>query len=300
MFVSQFFKKIFIVLIFTIISGCSIITAGYNRLPFLTLLELNSIFDLADEQSQKVRPILDSWLEWHRANHLPRYVVKLEEWEKLVLQDLTPAQFCKEVEVIRTFTNEAVEKFIPALWNIPDLADGSAAGYGVERITLTLLAVEKPALVGSQLAPLDMRAPCQCAVRVQEVGDLCLHVVKRRGRGGGSVQQLELLNLFARHQLKHSPHMAQPLVIAAAQFDGLGCYHPPVRWCWVTRAFHHTTQARPVPLHRTCQRAARERVHARPWSSHRALCDNGVVGPERRLRLDAGLAARSLKVPLAL
>lgn len=115
MFVSQFFKKIFIVLIFTIISGCSIITAGYNRLPFLTLLELNYIFDLADEQSQKVRPILDSWLEWHRANHLPRYVVKLEEWEKLVLQDLTPAQFCKEVEVIRTFTNEAVEKFIPAL-----------------------------------------------------------------------------------------------------------------------------------------------------------------------------------------
>lgn len=115
MFVSQFFKKIFIVLIFTIISGCSIITAGYNRLPFLTLLELNSIFDLADEQSQKVRPILDSWLEWHRANHLPRYVVKLEEWEKLVLQDLTPAQFCKEVEVIRTFTNESVEKFIPAL-----------------------------------------------------------------------------------------------------------------------------------------------------------------------------------------
>ena len=115
MFVSQFFKKIFIVLIFIIISGCSIITAGYNRLPFMTLLELNSIFDLADEQSQKVRPVLDSWLEWHRANHLPRYVVKLEEWEKLVLQDLTSAQFCKEVEVIRTFTNEAVEKFIPAL-----------------------------------------------------------------------------------------------------------------------------------------------------------------------------------------
>lgn len=115
MFIHQFFKKIFIILIFIIISSCSIITASYNRLPFLTLLELNSIFDLADEQSQKVRPVLDSWLEWHRANHLPRYIVKLEEWEKLVLQDLTPAQFCKEVEVIRTFTNEAVEKFIPAL-----------------------------------------------------------------------------------------------------------------------------------------------------------------------------------------
>jgi hypothetical protein len=115
MFIYQFFKKTFIVLTFLFISSCSIITTSYNRLPFLTLIELNSTFDLTDQQSQKVRPVLDSWLDWHRTNHLPRYIVKLEEWEKLVLQDFTPAQFCKEVEVIRAFTNEAVEKFIPAL-----------------------------------------------------------------------------------------------------------------------------------------------------------------------------------------
>ena len=115
MFICQFFKKTFIILTFVFISSCSIITASYNRLHFLTLLELNSTFDLTDQQSQKVKSILDSWLEWHRSNHLPRYIVKLEEWEKLVLQDLTPAQFCKEVEVIRILTNEAVEKFIPAL-----------------------------------------------------------------------------------------------------------------------------------------------------------------------------------------
>jgi hypothetical protein len=115
MFICQFFKKTFIILTFVFISSCSIITTSYNRLPFLTLIELNSTFDLTDQQSQKVRPVLDSWLDWHRTNHLPRYIVKLEEWEKLVLQDLTSAQFCKEVEVIRAFTNEAVEKFIPAL-----------------------------------------------------------------------------------------------------------------------------------------------------------------------------------------
>jgi hypothetical protein len=115
MFIYQFFKKTFIVLTFLFISSCSVITTSYNRLPFLTLIELNSTFDLTDQQSQKVRPVLDSWLDWHRTNHLPRYIVKLEEWEKLVLQDFTPAQFCKEVEVIRAFTNEAVEKFIPAL-----------------------------------------------------------------------------------------------------------------------------------------------------------------------------------------
>jgi hypothetical protein len=100
MFVCQFLKKIFIILFFIIISGCSVVTVGYNRLPLLTIVELDSIFDLTDEQDKLARVELDSWLTWHRSNHLPRYIVKLEEWEKLVLQDLTPAQFCKEVEVI--------------------------------------------------------------------------------------------------------------------------------------------------------------------------------------------------------
>ena len=115
MFIYQFIKKAFIILIFLVISGCSIVTLGYNRLPLLAIVELDSIFDLNDEQDKLARIELDAWLEWHRKVHLPQYIVKLEQWEKLVLQDLTPAQFCKEVEVIRVFTNEAVEKFIPAL-----------------------------------------------------------------------------------------------------------------------------------------------------------------------------------------
>jgi len=109
------YKKIFVILIFLVSSGCSIVTLGYNRLPLLTIIELNSIFDLTDEQEKLARIELDDWLEWHRKAHLPQYITKLEQFEKLVLQDLTPVQFCKEVEVIRAFTNEAVEKFIPAL-----------------------------------------------------------------------------------------------------------------------------------------------------------------------------------------
>jgi len=111
----KFFKRTFIILTFLIISGCSIISVGYNRLPLLAIVELNSIFDLTDEQDKLARIELNAWLEWHRKAHLPLYITKLEQWEKLVLQDLTPAQFCKEVDGIRTLTNEAVEKFIPAL-----------------------------------------------------------------------------------------------------------------------------------------------------------------------------------------
>ena len=111
----KFFKRTFIILTFLIISGCSIVSVGYNRLPLLAIVELDSIFDLSDEQDNLARIELDAWLQWHRGAHLPLYIAKLEQWEKLVLQDLTPAQFCKEVDSIRTLTNEAVEKFIPAL-----------------------------------------------------------------------------------------------------------------------------------------------------------------------------------------
>ena len=115
MFMHQLLKRALAILIIFVITGCGIVSLGYNRLPFLAILELDSIFDLNDEQSKLVRTELDSWLEWHRKNHLPQYVTKLEQWQILVLQDLTPAQFCKEVEVSIVLINEAVEQFIPAL-----------------------------------------------------------------------------------------------------------------------------------------------------------------------------------------
>jgi len=115
MFINSSFKRLLIIVTFLIISGCSIISLSYNRLPFLALLELDSVFDLNDEQKKLIRPKLDSWLEWHRNNHLPQYINKLNVWEKLVLQDLTPAQFCTEIDEIRVLVNEAAIQLIPAL-----------------------------------------------------------------------------------------------------------------------------------------------------------------------------------------
>ena len=115
MFIYNGFKRFLIVFTFLIIGGCSLVTLSYNRLPFLALLELDSVFDLNDEQKKLVRPKLDSWLEWHRNNHLPQYISKLKLWEKLVLQDLTPAQFCTEIDTVRALINEAALQLIPAL-----------------------------------------------------------------------------------------------------------------------------------------------------------------------------------------
>ena len=78
MFKSLWLKRAFIVIAtFTIVS-CSVVTLGYNRLPLLTIFELNSIVDLTDEQENLSRIQLDAWLEWHREKHLPQYIVKLE------------------------------------------------------------------------------------------------------------------------------------------------------------------------------------------------------------------------------
>lgn len=115
MFIYNGFKRFLIFFTFLIISGCSVVTLSYNRLPFLALLELDSVFNLNDEQKKLVRPKLDSWLEWHRNNHLPQYISKLKLWEKLVLQDLTPVQFCTEIDTVRVLINESAIQLIPAL-----------------------------------------------------------------------------------------------------------------------------------------------------------------------------------------
>ena len=71
------FKRTLIIITSLIIVGCSVVTLGYNRLPLLTILELDSIVDLTDEQEKLSRIQLDAWLEWHREKHIPQYIVKL-------------------------------------------------------------------------------------------------------------------------------------------------------------------------------------------------------------------------------
>ena len=115
MYLFQVAKKALIIIIIFVVSGCGVVSLGYNRLPFLALLELDSVFNLTDEQKKIVRPELDSWLEWHRTNHLPQYVSKLKQWEKLVMQNLTPGQFCSEIDSARVLINEAAVQFIPVL-----------------------------------------------------------------------------------------------------------------------------------------------------------------------------------------
>ena len=111
----SFLKRALIAIIALTFVGCSVITLSYNRLPIIAAYQLDSIFDLTDQQSSLARKELDRWLLWHRTMHLPQYVKKLKSYEKLIIQDLTPQQFCTEVDVVRRFVDEAVVQFLPVL-----------------------------------------------------------------------------------------------------------------------------------------------------------------------------------------
>ncbi len=58
----SFLKRAFIVIIALTFVGCSVITLSYNRLPIVAAYQLDSIFDLTDQQSSLARKELDRWL----------------------------------------------------------------------------------------------------------------------------------------------------------------------------------------------------------------------------------------------
>jgi len=108
-------KKGLMLFVVLLLTGCSLITLGYGRLPLLVQWRLDAMFELTAEQRRQVRPPLDAWLAWHRQNHLPQYAATLQRWQQLALQDVTPQQVCAEFEPMRTLVDEAVQQMLPAL-----------------------------------------------------------------------------------------------------------------------------------------------------------------------------------------
>jgi len=113
--VNAMLKKGFLLLVVVMLTGCSLLTLGYGRLPMLAQWRLDAMFELTAEQSRQVRPQLDRWLAWHRQTHMPQYAAMLQRWQTLAVQDLTPQQVCTEFEPIRQWADEAVQQLLPAL-----------------------------------------------------------------------------------------------------------------------------------------------------------------------------------------
>ena len=56
-----------------ILAGCSLATMAYNNAPTVLIYALNDYFDLSTEQEDWLKPRLNRFIDWHRANELPAY-----------------------------------------------------------------------------------------------------------------------------------------------------------------------------------------------------------------------------------
>ena len=55
------------------VAGCSLATMAYNNAPTVLIYALNDYFDLSTVQEDWLKPRLNRFIDWHRANELPAY-----------------------------------------------------------------------------------------------------------------------------------------------------------------------------------------------------------------------------------
>ena len=94
-------------LLLVVLSGCSTIRLGYEKLPFLAGWEIDSILDLNNDQEALVDRQLRSFQAWHRSVQLPQYAALLKTVEGQVDEPIT-------VERVAGWRTEAVSTW-PAL-----------------------------------------------------------------------------------------------------------------------------------------------------------------------------------------
>jgi hypothetical protein len=68
-----------LLLLLVVLTGCSSTTFIYNRLDFLIPWYLGDYVDLNREQKARLDALLEPFLDWHRAEELPQYLLVLDD-----------------------------------------------------------------------------------------------------------------------------------------------------------------------------------------------------------------------------
>jgi hypothetical protein len=78
-----------------ILTGCSAVRLGYNKLPEIASWWLDSYIDFSDTQGPQAKLALQKLLAWHRKEELPAIAELLVQAQTLAPQNITPEQACK-------------------------------------------------------------------------------------------------------------------------------------------------------------------------------------------------------------
>lgn len=72
-------RHLTLLLLLVVLAGCSSTTFIYNRLDFLIPWYLGDYVDLNREQKARLDALLEPFLDWHRAEELPQYLLVLDD-----------------------------------------------------------------------------------------------------------------------------------------------------------------------------------------------------------------------------
>ena len=78
-----------------ILTGCSAVRLGYNKLPEIASWWLDSYIDFSDTQGPQAKLALQKLQAWHRKEELPAIAELLVQAQTLAPQNITPQQACK-------------------------------------------------------------------------------------------------------------------------------------------------------------------------------------------------------------
>jgi len=79
----------------TILTGCSAVRLGYNKLPEIASWWLDSYIDFTDVQGPQAKVALQKLQAWHRKEELPAIAELLAQAQALAPRNITPEQACK-------------------------------------------------------------------------------------------------------------------------------------------------------------------------------------------------------------
>ena len=77
-----------------ILTGCSVVRLGYNKLPEIASWWLDSYIDFSDAQGPQAKAALHKLQAWHRKEELPAIAELLLQAQILAPQNITPEQAC--------------------------------------------------------------------------------------------------------------------------------------------------------------------------------------------------------------
>ncbi len=106
---------VLLLLLSTLLSGCSMAKLGYNNAPSLTYWWLDSYLDFNDTQTLRARTDLEQLHNWHRATELPAYAHTLAQWQRVALNNLNGEQVCTLMDGVRPRLSALLDQAEPAM-----------------------------------------------------------------------------------------------------------------------------------------------------------------------------------------